>query len=203
MLVPVVLVSIVIVIITILFFLIIGYSSSSPSSLSNRRNNDNNSKNNNYKRINKKLNEDDIEFCKKIGLRVDKVNGDDQVIILAMDKHLIDIMNNDNDDNRLKIVNIIKRISQNCILFIIINVHSDDEQVKFHEKILHDIIDDDYLPIHRILFYETDIGKIAIVRQLNPNIYFDNHSLIREKLIPHISDVKDCNQLFDINIVID
>jgi hypothetical protein len=99
-----------------------------------------------------------------------------------IDNH-IDIMNNDNDDNRLKIVNIIKRISQNCILFIIINVHSDDEQVKFHEKILHDIIDDDYLPIHRILFYETDIGKIAIVRQLNPNIYFDNHSFFCCSLI--------------------
>ena len=199
MIIPIICISLLVVLITILFFLIVGYSSSSPSSslssLSNKKKN--NKSNDNYKRTNHKiLNDDDVEYYKKLGLTVDKVNSNDQVIVLSINKPLMDVISDNIDDDRQKVLNIIKSISHISILFIIVNVHNDDEQVKIQEEFLHDIIDEDYLPIHRILFYETEIGKVAIVRQINPNVYFDNNKVTRDKLIPHINDVRDCDQLF-------
>ncbi len=41
-------------------------------------------------------------------------------------------------------------------------------------------------PVHRCLFYSTDIGKVAIVRQVIPSLLIEHDRSFCEKLKPHV-----------------
>lgn len=43
--------------------------------------------------------------------------------------------------------------------------------------------------VHRILFYSTSVGKIALVRQLKPSLHVEHDSIICAKLAPHITKI--------------
>ena len=178
-----------------------GSSSSRSGSSSSSQSNSTN-KNKSYKTSNssRKLNDDDVTLCKLLGLDHHHGYVTNLVVLLSLDMILLNIINdnsNDSNSNRDNVINTIKHISQLCVLFIIVNVKNDDDQQQILNNTLHEVIDNEYLPIHRILFYETDIGKIAIVRQLNPSIYIDNCSRDLDKLSQHIPQVISSNLIFN------
>jgi hypothetical protein len=39
---------------------------------------------------------------------------------------------------------------------------------------------------HRILFYQTEIGKLALIRQLKPQLHIDHDLSVCTKIAPHI-----------------
>jgi len=207
---------VVIALVSFLFIFIIGHSnsnnsssggsSSSSGSSSSRSSSSSQSKSTNknksFKTSNssRKLNDDDVTLCKLLGLDHHHGYVTNQVVLLSLDMILLNIINdnsNDSNSNRDNVINTIKHISQLCVLFIIANVKNDDDQQQILNNTLHEVIDNEYLPIHRILFYETDIGKIAIVRQLNPSIYIDNCSRDLDKLSQHIPQVISSNLIFN------
>lgn len=42
---------------------------------------------------------------------------------------------------------------------------------------------------HRFLFYQTDVGKVAIVRQLKSQLHVDFDAAICRQILPHIKSV--------------
>jgi hypothetical protein len=42
---------------------------------------------------------------------------------------------------------------------------------------------------HRFLNYKTEVGKIALVRQLNPNVHIEFDKSVADQLCPHVKVV--------------
>jgi hypothetical protein len=70
-------------------------------------------------------------------------------------------------------------------LYLIVEALSDESQSKVLTAILEKI--PSFNDKHRILFYETSIGKIAIVRQIKPKLHIEYDNNIYISLLPHIS----------------
>jgi hypothetical protein len=78
--------------------------------------------------------------------------------------------------------------------FLIIKAENDNEEKNILieiNKIMGIKIDDNNDMInsfanHRILFYQTEIGKLALIRQLKPQLHIDYDLLICTKIAPHI-----------------
>jgi hypothetical protein len=72
---------------------------------------------------------------------------------------------------------LLTRIAQECELYLVGQVKSDQEEQKIVEKVSQKTetlsLVDAGLNVNKILFCETDRGKIAIARQLEPDIYVD------------------------------
>jgi hypothetical protein len=42
---------------------------------------------------------------------------------------------------------------------------------------------------HRVLFHSSEVGKVAILRQVKPILHIEFDSQIRDKLAPHIKKI--------------
>jgi hypothetical protein len=90
-----------------------------------------------------------------------------------------------------KIYGILNNISN---LFLIIKAVNDDEEkdiLTLINKIMGSKIDEkdntiNSIENHRILFYQTDIGKSALIRQLKPQLHIDHDLSVCTKIAPHI-----------------
>lgn len=116
------------------------------------------------------------------------------------------IFTNSHQENSL-FLNIIKIQNLNAIdsktwgtlnnisnLFLIVKAVNDDEEkdiLTSINKIMGSKIDDENNTInpfenHRILFYQTEIGKLALIRQLKPQLHIDHDLSVCTKIAPHI-----------------
>ena len=195
-----ILISVLILVVSVLFLLIIGYGNNTSSSSSSSSTSTSTSARKSFKTSNskRKLDDDDIALCRVLGLQCDNGHVTDQVVVLSLDEVLLHAIRS-SSSNKDNVINTIKRISHLCVLFIIINTTSDDGQHKVITDTINDAIDSEYMPVHRILFYETNIGKIAIVRQINPTIYIDHCNSDLSNLSKHITQVLDGKIIFTID----
>jgi len=75
-------------------------------------------------------------------------------------------------------------------VFLIVKAQSTDEE----ERIWNDLRNDPAvaplgLARHRVLFHETTVGKVAIVRQLRPQLHIDFDADVCGSVAPHIKTV--------------
>jgi len=198
MIVSIVVISVLIVVVSVLFLLIVGYGNNSTTSNSNS-NGSSTTVRKNFKTSNskRKLDDDDVALCRLLGLQCDNGHVTDQLVVLSLDEVLLHAIHSCSSKKEI-VINTMKRISHICILFIIANTTSDDGQQQILTTI-SDAIDSECLPAHRVLFYETNIGKIAIVRQINPSIYIDHCNSDLNNLSKHIAQVLDGSSVFTIN----
>lgn len=65
------------------------------------------------------------------------------------------------------------------------------EEENHQSALLHEISSrlPDFRHVHRILFYSTAVGKIALVRQLKPSLHVEHDNNVCAKLAPHISKI--------------
>lgn len=94
-------------------------------------------------------------------------------------------------NNSIDILSLFCEFSHVCL---IIKAHTDDEEEAIMRYLREKVVNVcNSLPCplmqHRILFYSTDIGKKAIVRQILPDVHIDVDESICEALRPHVSTV--------------
>lgn len=81
-----------------------------------------------------------------------------------------------------------------CPVVIVTQVLNDKEQ----NEMLHSInsILDDSIPNHRLLFCQSTIGKVAILRQLKPALHVEWEATVASQVAPHIrvAFIQDPNQ---------
>lgn len=107
-------------------------------------------------------------------------------------------------ENISKIISVFKKISN---IFLIVKTTSDEEERNIVEKINEKInknnrfenknidikiqnmtedLNSNLFENHRILFYQTEIGKLALVRQLKPQLHIEHDLLTCSQIAPHI-----------------
>ncbi len=72
-----------------------------------------------------------------------------------------------------------------CIVFLLINSVTDKEEDHQTKEILAHLPSCP-IPIHRVLHYETTVGKTAFVRQLKPYLHIENDEAMFNTLRPHV-----------------
>lgn len=77
-------------------------------------------------------------------------------------------------------------------IFFIMKALSDEEEKKTFEKLCRATVDST-VSKHRVLFYESSIGKLAIVRQLKPQLHIDYDIAACRQIGPHIKSVVHIN----------
>lgn len=82
--------------------------------------------------------------------------------------------------------NILDRTKEFTDIYTVCEALNDPEQSQFL-SIINRVVPT--LAQHRCLFYETSIGKTAIIRQVNPSIHIDSDKLFCEKLRPHLRKI--------------
>lgn len=75
---------------------------------------------------------------------------------------------------------------------------TDDDENNIRE-ILSKITTEHPIARHRILFYQSSIGKLAAVRQLRPQLHVDFESSICRQIAPHIKNVLHIRGSEDVN----
>lgn len=109
----------------------------------------------------------------------------DETVQLLINKCCGQTDNKEIDD----ILTCIIRLSDISMMFILCKATSDEQQMKLQGVLDTVVTCVANIPSHRVLFYETVIGKIAIARQLKPLIYIDNDADACDSLAPHIRSV--------------
>ena len=120
--------------------------------------------------------------------------GNNSIIIISLSDEIVQLLINkccgqtDNKELDDFLTSII-RLSDISIVFLLCKATSDEQQMKLQGVLDTAVTCVANIPSHRVLFYETVIGKIAIARQLKPVIYIDNDADTCDSLAPHIRDV--------------
>ena len=70
-------------------------------------------------------------------------------------------------------------------VFLLLHATTDDEESKSYEQ-YNALNISNPIPRHRFLFYQTPIGKIAIIRQLKSQLHVDFEATICTQIAPHI-----------------
>jgi len=109
----------------------------------------------------------------------------DETVQLLINKCCGQTDNKELDDT----LNSIISLSDISMVFLLCKATSDEQQMKLQGVLDTVVTCVAKIPSHRVLFYETVIGKIAIARQLKPLIYVDNDADTCDSLAPHIRDV--------------
>ena len=85
-------------------------------------------------------------------------------------------------------VSILSHISSFSTLFLVFKASSIDDEEKIYEMV-SSLMKEFPVARHRFLFYETDVGKVAIVRQLKSQLHVDFDAAICRQIFPHIKSV--------------
>lgn len=70
-------------------------------------------------------------------------------------------------------------------LYLIIDVKSEDEQTQVLQLVKQKL--PSFTELHKLLFYTTEVGKVAIVRQIKPYIHIETEMKTFNTLYPHIT----------------
>ena len=79
-------------------------------------------------------------------------------------------------------------LNSSANVFLVVKAMSDEEENTAYDKLSKASLTS---PIarHRFLFYESSIGKLAIVRQLKPQLHIDYEIATCRQIAPHIRSV--------------
>mmetsp|Transcript_26911 Transcript_26911/g.27139 ORF Transcript_26911/g.27139 Transcript_26911/m.27139 type:complete len:189 (+) Transcript_26911:87-653(+) len=80
----------------------------------------------------------------------------------------------------------LKIFSEISTVILLINAVSDQAEEEYKEKIATII---PFVPIHRVLFYENKIGKMAIIRQLKSECHIDDDISVCTQLAPFVRNL--------------
>lgn len=83
-------------------------------------------------------------------------------------------------------IQVLKLFSEICKIVVIFSAQSDDEEKVFIDQITKIL---SFVPHHRILCYENDIGKIAFVRQLKCDCHIDDNLDVCKQLRPFVTNL--------------
>jgi hypothetical protein len=79
----------------------------------------------------------------------------------------------------------ISALCEFCLIFLLIKSQTDKEEEHQTKEILAHLPSCP-IPVHRILHYESSIGKTAFVRQIKPYLHIENDITIYTNLRPHV-----------------
>lgn len=79
-------------------------------------------------------------------------------------------------------------------VFLVLNASSDEEETRIYNQI-NALTKDNPISRHRYLFYESNVSKIAIVRQLKPQMHVDYEATTCVQLAPHVKSVIHINEI--------
>jgi hypothetical protein len=79
-------------------------------------------------------------------------------------------------------------------VFLILNASTDEEETRIYNQI-NALMKDNPISRHRYLFYESNVSKIAMVRQLKPQIHIDYEATICIQIAPHVKSVLHINEI--------
>lgn len=78
-------------------------------------------------------------------------------------------------------------------VFLIMNASTDEEETRIYNQI-NALMKDNPISRHRYLFYESNVSKIAMVRQLKPQLHIDYEATICIQIAPHVKSVIQINE---------
>ena len=84
--------------------------------------------------------------------------------------------------------NVLSLINSFSTLFLVFKASSTDDEDRIFDMVSL-LMKDFPVARHRFLFYQTDVGKIAIVRQLKSQLHVDFDAVICRQILPHIKTV--------------
>lgn len=120
-------------------------------------------------------------------------------LTLSLKKEDLQGMSICNDDNinvhdvDVPTQKLLETLSKISVIFLVFQVKSSEEMDRI-KLLLEKMQLTDYVPLHRVLFCCTNIGKSAIVRQILPVVHVEFDSSISEALAPHIRTVIQIGQ---------
>lgn len=91
--------------------------------------------------------------------------------------------------DRHNIIETVKILSKISIVFVLCRANSDEQQAQIQCIVDATLGIDAGIPSHRVLFHQTIIGKIAIVRQLKSAVHIDSDGFACNALAPHIKSI--------------
>ena len=83
---------------------------------------------------------------------------------------------------------ILSTLANTANIFFLMKAATDEDEHNVCE-ILSKITVDFPIALHRVLFYQTSVGKLAVVRQLRPQLHVDFESCICRQIAPHVRNV--------------
>lgn len=78
-------------------------------------------------------------------------------------------------------------------VFLILNASTDEEETRIFDQI-NALMKDNPISRHRYLFYESHVSKVAMVRQLKPQMHVDYEATICSQIAPYIKSVLHINE---------
>ena len=108
------------------------------------------------------------------------------VTIIFLQRHL-----GNNQDYLTNFDDVLVSLELISSVYILIESQSDEENKVLLDKMTK-MITPSFINVHRILFHSTHIGKVAIVRQLNPLVHVDSTAETCISLAPFIRSVVQC-----------
>lgn len=82
----------------------------------------------------------------------------------------------------------VAKLSKISSVYILVHATTDEEQDSYMERFFRILPSADSKQLRRILFYGSEIGKIAILRQLSPKLHIEHDSSTYKAISPHLED---------------
>jgi hypothetical protein len=79
-------------------------------------------------------------------------------------------------------------------VFLILNASTDEDETRICNQI-NALMKDNPISRHRYLFYESNVSKIAMARQLKPQMHIDYEATICLQIAPHVKSVLQINEI--------
>jgi hypothetical protein len=79
-----------------------------------------------------------------------------------------------------------KTVQEITAVYILCKASSDEEEESLRGRVLASVPD---MAPQRVLFYSSEIGRMAIVRQVNPSVHIEHDLGFCEKLKPHVKKI--------------
>ena len=89
------------------------------------------------------------------------------------------------DDNFGDCMLVITNLIEICNLFILFDASNEEDETYITEKVKSI----NGFAIHRLLFHQSAIGKVAIIRQMKPQLHIEYDANICQQVAPHIRKI--------------
>jgi hypothetical protein len=85
---------------------------------------------------------------------------------------------------------LISAVQEITALYVLCEATSDEEEESFRRSLQGSV---PVLAPQRVLFYSSAVGRMAIVRQVNPSVHIEHDLSFCEKLKPHVKKIVHVN----------
>jgi hypothetical protein len=81
---------------------------------------------------------------------------------------------------------VLNRLSKVATVYLLCTANDDEEERRTREAVLLTVPD---FPRHHVLFYGSEVGRTAILRQVSPSVHVDDDITFCTKLKPHLKRI--------------